>query len=485
MLCPNCNTENRPEAKFCDQCGNKLTLDQSDNADGAKEIDAEASLDSDRGNDDEFETDYELYQPVDSDDPENEVDEPIETDYELYQPVDSEDTDSFDPGAAIDKLAFAGSEMPALEAGRTHDLSGFDTASPEYEERLVDASYKPPVAQFRDGGTIEMQRVEGEEPQKSKDYLSSSATKRKGRGKLIALIVAVVVIAAGVAAFSSYQAGYWGGTIIPDVVGMTEADAKSILEEKGFSVRIDQVKSDDTEGLVLLMDPAAGQRGSDGDEIVIHVARARTIPQVVGKSEEEAKKALAAEGFENVKTKKKSSEQKEGTVLEVSPKAGESALSTAEITLTLAAPYTVPDVANKSFDDAVKALKDAGLGYDVLYVDTEEYPEGTIIGTDPAAGSTVNKGDYIMIEIAQDHGSVLEELAREALVPGVSLEKGGTNYTIESLDSVSYIGNNTVSYTATCRPYTFFFGETFSSSTTQSVSGTVVFDENNQVIAIS
>lgn len=462
MLCPHCESENRPEAKFCDQCGCALTeQDTVEQADSPKD-----TLDGNA-----------LHDEAD--------DESIETDYELYQPVDSENTDSFEPASSVDRLVFVDEEVMDVGVTHTLDLSGIDTQSEEYAERLVDPDYVVPEPSFRDGETVQMKRVEGEEASKSKDYLASSTTEKKHSGKIAAAIVALVAIACALAAFATYEAGMWGGKPIPDVVGMTEADAMSVLEDSGFSVRADQVKSDDTTGIVLLMDPSAGQRADEGSEVVIHVATPRTIPEIVGKTQSEAQQLLEAEGFTNVKTKKKNSEQKEGTVLAVSPKPGSEALSSAEVTLTVAQPYKVPDVSNKSFDDAVKALKDAGLGYDVLYIDTESYPEGTIIGTEPAAGTVVKKGDYIMIQIAQDHGSMLEEIASETLAPGMTLERGGGSYTVESLDSVAYIGNNTVSYTVTAREFVYVFGSTVSNPASESLSGTIVFDDDNQVLAIS
>ena len=462
MLCPKCESENRPEARFCDQCGFPLTEPETlENADSPQDVT------------DETECGDEL------------DDETIETDFELYQPVDSENTDSFDPAASIDRLVFDGVEPVDVQLTHAIDLSGIDTQSEEYGERLVSSDYIIPESSFRDGETVQMKRIEGEDIVKSKEYLSSSTTKKKHPWRTVALVVALIAAVCALIAFATYEAGLWGGKPIPDVVGMTEADARSTLEGSGFEVRVDQVRSDDTSGLVLLMDPSGGQRVEEGSEVVIHVAIARTIPEVVGKSQSEAEQLLADAGFTNVKTKKQSSEKKEGTVLASSPKPGTEARSSEEVILTLAQPYTVPDIANKSFDDAVKALKDAGLGYDVLYIDTESYPEGTIIGTDPAAGTVVKKGDYIMIQIAQDHGSVLEEAALETLAPGTTFEHGGSSYSIESCDSVTYIGNNTVSYTVTAREYVVVFGSTVSNPSAESVSGTIVFDDDNQIVTIS
>ena len=67
--------------------------------------------------------------------------------------------------------------------------------------------------------------------------------------------------------------------MLPDVVGMTQSDAVYVLESKGFAVHEEKIKSDDTEGVVLLMDPVAGSREEEGSEVTIHVSEARTIPR--------------------------------------------------------------------------------------------------------------------------------------------------------------------------------------------------------------
>ena len=250
-------------------------------------------------------------------------------------------------------------------------------------------------------------------------------------------------------------------------------------------MRSAQVKSDDTEGLVLIMDPAAGTRADEGSEVVIHIATTRLIPEVVGKTQDEAAKLLADAGYENVKFEEKSSDKAKGTVLGVSPKEGERAKSTAEVTVKVAKPYVVPDVSGKATSDAIAAIEKAGLGYEVVYYDTNEYPEGTVVNTDPAAGTEVKKGAYIVLNVAQARGTKLEGLASSQLSSGATVEKGGRSYIIESIDSVAYIGNNTVTYTATAREFLYAFGTQITNPETEQISGTIVFDENDQVVAIS
>ncbi len=526
MLCPKCQAENREEARFCDQCGCALhdaeetgddtpsenTLDDTaadeeplvedfDDDDVQMQAVSEgSSLESDGVALDEATTDAQDTRysiagdeedaganddgeaPSLIDDP-SQDDTSIETDYELYQPVESERTDSIEQASNVDKLVFGDEDIPLpVSPRRTTDLSGFDRHSDEYEERLVDANYKPPEPAFRDGGTMQMPRVDSEEAQQSHDYLATNTAEPKKHGKTVGIVIAVLAVVAAACVFGTYQLGLWGGKIIPDVVGMTEADARSILADAGFKTRSEQVKSDDTEGLVLLMDPSSGNRAEEGSEIVINIATARTIPDVEGKKQEEAETILAEEGYENVKIKKQNSDKPKGTVIAVSPKAGSRSISSAEVTLTIAQSYTVPDVTNLSWDDAVDAITKAGLGYDVVYISTDDYPEGTIIGSEPAAGTEVTKDTYVVIQITQARGAELEDLASEMLSPGSTVEVNGAEYVVDSLDSVAYEGDDTVSYTITGHEQRYVFGMGIMNPDSETVSGTITFNDDNEVV---
>ena len=71
------------------------------------------------------------------------------------------------------------------------------------------------------------------------------------------------------------------------------------------------------------MDPGAGARQQEGAEVVIHVSTSRTVPKVVGSSQDSALKALSDNGFENVDVQLERSDEPEGTVLSISPEEGE------------------------------------------------------------------------------------------------------------------------------------------------------------------
>lgn len=362
------------------------------------------------------------------------------------------------------------------------DLSGFD-------EFLVNPGYVPPKSAWSAGDTMQMPRIEGVEPPKQKDFKAPDARKSAGRGKKAAIIIALVlVLAAAAAAGVTYYLEMWGGKVIPDVTGMTQSDATYLLQNKGFTVRATTVPSDSTEGLVLLMDPGAGARQEEGSEVVIHVSTSRTVPAVVGKTQDDAAKALADSGFENVTVATERSDEAEGTVLSVNPGEGEKAKASTAITLTVAEAYTVPDTTGMTYREAVSAIEGAGLQAASTYTYNETVPEGTLLGSDPQAGSKASSDTVVTINIAKSRGSELTQAARSYLASNTLKASDNSAFTVSSVDSVTYQGDNTVSFTATGRASTSVtvLGQTLSvSGDSKQVSGTITFDSSNNVTSVS
>lgn len=324
---------------------------------------------------------------------------------------------------------------------------------------------------------------------KSKDDKKSESKGKRLPGSRIAAIVALVVlIAAGAAAGVTYQMELWGGKIVPDVTGMTQADATYMLQNKGFAVRSTTVPSDSTEGLVLLMDPGAGARQQEGAEVVIHVSTSRTVPKVVGSSQDSALKALSDNGFENVDVQLERSDEPEGTVLSVSPEEGEKAKASTGITLKVAQAYTVPDVSGMSYNQAAQAIKDAGLSSTAVYVYSETASEGAIMGVEPAAGSKVPSDTVVVISLAKSRASELTAAARSYLTSTTLTASDGSSFTVSSVDSVSYQGNDTVAFTASGKASksVSVLGQTISvAGNSKQVSGTITFDSSNNVASVS
>ena len=116
----------------------------------------------------------------------------------------------------------------------------------------------------------------------------------------VVLVVVALLAAAAFVVKYTYVNEYWGGKTLPDVVGKTETEARSTLSPLGFTVNVNEVLSDDNVGKVISMDPVAGTRTGDDLSVTITVGVARTVPSVVGMSQADAKTALYNVGAENI-----------------------------------------------------------------------------------------------------------------------------------------------------------------------------------------
>ncbi len=382
--------------------------------------------------------------------------------------------------APAEKLA----EEPATPKA---DLSGFD-------EYLVGPGYMPAPSAWRAGDTMQMPALKDVETPKQKEFKAPAdphKPSRKGKGKggkIAAIVIAVLVVAAAIAAGVTYQMELWGGKVVPDVTGMTQADAAYVLQGKGFTVRTTSVASDETEGIVLLMDPVANARQQEGSEVVIHVSTSRLVPDVVGKSQDEAAQLLSDNGFENVTYVQERSDEAAGTVLSISPDAGEKAKAKSAITVAVAQPYTVPDVTGMTPTAAAAAIEEAGLTSRTVTVYNESIPEGYMIGIDPASGSEVTSDTVVTISVAKSRGTELVAAARNYLAGGSLKASDGSTFTISSVNSCTYQGNDEVAFTATGVASTSVtvLGQTLSvSGDSKQVSGTIGFDAYNNVVSIS
>ena len=90
-------------------------------------------------------------------------------------------------------------------------------------------------------------------------------------------------------------------TSVPKVIGMEKEEAITALENAKLKVEIIEESSKKVEeGYVISQETEANIEAFAGDTVKIHVSTGVekvVVPDVIGKTQEEAKKALEAEGF--------------------------------------------------------------------------------------------------------------------------------------------------------------------------------------------
>ena len=351
--------------------------------------------------------------------------------------------------------------------------STIEEETPELESS-IDFSAPEEAAPVRDG-------ADGEAP-----FPGPSARPPRAKGPIIAAAcIALAVVLAAVAG-GTYMAELWGGKTIPEVVGLSQPEATDALSAKGFAAQAVEVKSDEPQGTVLSSDPEQGHRAEEGSTVTLSVAVPRIVPAIVGATSEEAAQALEAEGFTAVTYTEDKSNEAAGTVLAVSPEAGTEAKSGDAITVTVAVPYTVPDVEGMSEADAKAALQAEGYEVTSEWYTTEDIEEGTAVSTDPAAGSELNSGSEVTLYVAHSRGTELVDLTREIL-PGANLTNDEGSFKVENIKSCTYRGDGEVLYTVEARQYevvTMPFGlgqETVFAKKLTTIEGGIVWNDDNEV----
>lgn len=119
------------------------------------------------------------------------------------------------------------------------------------------------------------------------------------------------------------------GVNVPDVVGLSEAEAKVMLENEGFSMQKQLQESDSVEkGKVISQNPLGATTAAKGSPITVVISSGMnveqiTMPDLSGKTEEEAKVVIEEEGLSIGTVAEEDSDSVEkGKVISQSPAAG-------------------------------------------------------------------------------------------------------------------------------------------------------------------
>jgi serine/threonine-protein kinase len=131
---------------------------------------------------------------------------------------------------------------------------------------------------------------------------------------------------------------------IPDVIGDNKNAAAQQLQDLGLKVTMRVKKSDENKDDVLSVSPDVGTKVSAGSRVTLYYsAGPQDVPDVVGKTVEEATKILKAAGYQVSTLPDSQSTEPSGTVTQMSPPAGSTQDQGTVITL-LVSSYTPPPV---------------------------------------------------------------------------------------------------------------------------------------------
>lgn len=231
------------------------------------------------------------------------------------------------------------------------------------------------------------------------------------------------------------------GVKVPDVVEYTQSRAESMLKSAGFAVSVQTVSSRTTSiGQVLAQDPSGGTNTNPGVTVTIAVSSGIHVPDVVGITQSSAESLLRDEGlYVYVKTAI-SETVPAGCVITQSPAAGTALNPGGSITITVSlgdGKTEVPDVTGYDQASAISRLVSAGFDYLVETTESDTIPAGSVISQTPAGGSRVQPGTRVKITVSSGDGRIeVPDVTGYDQTGAISrLVSAGFDYLIETAES--------------------------------------------------
>ena len=253
------------------------------------------------------------------------------------------------------------------------------------------------------------------------DAASKAAAARKRRTAIIMTLVVIALLLIGGSVWAlSRSAATPEAVSVPNVVGLSQADAKSQIQAAGLEWELnpEKVASDTVEkDAVASTDPAGGAQAEKGSTVRVTISSGPdsvTLPDnLVGMSPDEARQAVEALGLKwEVNSSKVASDTvAEGKVAQTNPSPGSKVKAGQTITAYLSSgsdQVEVPDLVGMSQDQARSALKAVGLELgNVTTVDSDK-DKDRIVSQDPETGSKVKKGTTIAVSISTGKAAQVE-----------------------------------------------------------------------------
>lgn len=276
------------------------------------------------------------------------------------------------------------------------------------------------------------------------NYTVENEVPEKDNKKKVIIGIVAAIVAIAVIAFVAMALGNNGETTtVPNVTNKPIAEARAELEKAGFTIGTEtEVYSSEVEaGNVVSTNPAAGEQAATGSSINVSVSKGTEeveVPDLRGKTADEAQKALASYGLVGEEGDKVySDDYDEGEVAEQDTKAGTTANKGDTVVFHVSKgveEINIPNVEGESLSNARSTLENAGFSVATKkdYSDTVE--EGNVIsqsktGTAPRGTTitlTISLGaENKSVDVPYVVGESLESAASKISNAGLRYDAGG------------------------------------------------------------
>ncbi|WP_413449840.1 Stk1 family PASTA domain-containing Ser/Thr kinase [Georgenia phoenicis] len=282
-------------------------------------------------------------------------------------------------------------------------------------------------------------------------------TRRRRRRRTFALTMVLLLLAlAGGGSWWWFTHGPGAYVTVPEVVGLTEDEAVSVLSDAGIDLTVERAHHDTVpEHEVVSAEPAPGDRVRTDGTVVLNVSLGILmveVPPLAGLTQEEAVAALEAAQLTvgQVETPWDDSVPA-GQVISAGVEAGQVIPYDQPVDLVVSAgrePVDLVSVVGADSDTAVSDLERAGLVAVLEEAHDPEVPAGRVVSQSPAPGEDVQlyRGDEVTVTVSlgpqpvalpdligRQVGPATEELEAAGFVVEVQRVLGGIFGTVRSM----------------------------------------------------
>lgn len=223
-------------------------------------------------------------------------------------------------------------------------------------------------------------------------------------------------------------------TLVPRIIGLSEEDARKLLEEAGLqpssvTEHTDQVEKD----FVFYQRPMEGTEMFEGQEVIYTVSagpfgqadseeddKEILMPSLLGKTQREGETILKEMGLQVRVRKSYSEDVAIGIIMKQEPAMTTKLQPSEEVTLWVSlgakpeeTKHQVPRVVGKTRSEAESILKNAGYEVSVTEKEDADGNIGKVLSQSPAGGSEVPEKGRVQIVIGKKKTAVVPETPSE------------------------------------------------------------------------
>jgi beta-lactam-binding protein with PASTA domain len=250
-------------------------------------------------------------------------------------------------------------------------------------------------------------------PEPPPDYVAEEEVTRPAgppppeRNWWVWLVLLLVLVVGGLLAWYFLSRGS-DKSKVPNVIGLPEQVAAQRVHQKGLIAIPNTGPSSRPVAVVFAQRPGPGVQVDKGQTVTIFISSGparKAVPNVTGLPLEQAQQQLTAVGFKS-QVKRVASTRPKGVVTEQAPVAGVTAVKGTTVVLTVSngrQPVIVPSVVGQTQGAAVSQLTKLGLKPQLQNVPSNK-PVGLVVAQKPAAGTEVDKGSTVVLNVSRGTG---------------------------------------------------------------------------------